>query len=193
VDGHSGILGTRWQIVDETMLEPTYVVTVSAGNVFHTVMLRWQQVLTPQIFMMIKNSYALGGKHLDSRSNTMETYCGVRTNQLTAFHFGYRVFYDFEKLNTHGLWCQVGRQLPMAFTVTVRYRRYFRTDALLEDHSFASDNVELRIVRSPLAKSGLMKNLTGSLVQSGYRNDNEVMAYTIGFEMNLRWPMMRKN
>jgi len=191
-EGHSAIFGSRISVSAITMLEPTYVITLAQELIRHTLLLRVRQVLLPTVFIMLKNTHGVASSDtLTLRSNILEAYFGWRVDQKTALHFGCRSYYNFDELNSHTLWFQIGRQLPGNFTIWSRYRYYFRTEDTLERGIFNSNTIEIRIVRTPLVQEGLLKNCSSNLKCDYYINNNDIKAFSVGLGLSYVFPLKK--
>lgn len=191
-EGHSVILGSRIPISSVTMLEPTYLITFAQEMIRHTFLLRIRQVLLPALYIMLKNVYGVTlSDTLTFRSNTLDAYFGWRLDQKAALHFGYRSYSNFNEMNTHTLWIQLGYQLPANVTLWQRYRYYFRTEEILEQSSFNSSSFEIRIMRAPLVEHGFLKNCASSFTCNYYFNNDAIKAFSIGLGFSYKFPIKK--
>ncbi len=189
-EGHSAIIGSRISVSSATMLEPTYLITFAQEMTRHTFLLRIRQVLLPALFIMLKNVYGVTlSDTLTLRANTLDAYFGWRVDQKTAVHFGYRSYDNFNEMNTHTLWIQLGYQLPANLTIWPRYRYYFRIEETLEQSFFNSHSFEIKILRAPLTKHDFLKNCSGNLTSNYYFNNDDVKAFSIGLGFSYKFPI----
>lgn len=194
LNAHSAIFGAKLVVSAETMLEPTYQFTRASGLFRHLAVLRVRQVLTPGLLLMLKSSYTSArADTLFSRSCVLDAYAGMRADDRTAFHVGYRLYYDFSRTRTHTFWVQGRRRLSDDWTLQARYRGYSGEDLDSEQASepIASDGIELKLFRSPLLKRGTGREYSGGLTLGLYANTRGVKSVSLGLELGRAIPTNR--
>lgn len=186
-NAHSVVVGSKLVASSETMFEPTYQFTRTADLSRHFAVLRIRQVLTPEVFLMLKNNYTATQVDTQSfRSYILDAYTGIRADDKTALHIGYRLYYDFGKMSTHGFWGQARRRLPGDLTFQARYRHYSIDDTEPEQElePIASDGIELKVTRAPLLKRGTAKEYSGGLSVGLYTSNRGVKSFSLGLELS---------
>ncbi len=191
--GHTVIGGTRISLSSIMMIEPTYALSMFNGQINHFLLIRWHQIITPTLFIMAKNSYSFADSDPNAlRNNAFETYIGLRAAKYTAIHIGYRHYYNFEKINSNSMWIQYGQQLSDYFTLWNRLRGYLRSATAPDSSMYRSYSIEFRLMRKPLSMSGIGKNLSVSVYNIFFLNNDKTKADAIGLEISHTFPLRIK-
>ncbi|MCX7994309.1 MAG: hypothetical protein N3A65_00835 [candidate division WOR-3 bacterium] len=189
---HSGILGVRINIGLASMFEPTYAFMLNNGSLFHSVILRWQQILTPRTYLMLKNSFIFPNfsatDEVITWTNSFEPFIAHRITEKNALQFGYRQFNNFAGTKTYTIWSQYVQQITKRNTTWVRLRIYSRPQKDEGSTRYYSFSGELRLMRKPLSEKGKLKNLSVSFYNIFLKSNTNIWANTTGIELNYLFP-----
>ncbi len=182
---HSTITGTRIVLSNITMFEPTYAISVSSERIAHSVILRLHQILTPTMFIMLKNSYSFASIDTSTvRNNIFDAYTGFRIGQKTVLHLGFRNNTNLGDIKSYAGWFQFGQQLPENYTLFSRIRLYHKPQNVYDSLGYNGYSLELRLLKKPVGDKEKLKNLALAFYNVFYYNSQKIKADVFGVELN---------
>ncbi len=191
-ESHSGIFGVRINIGLASMFEPTYALILNNGNLNHSVILRWQQIITPRTYLMLKNSFIFPNFAANDEqinwTNSFEPFIAHRITEKNAMQIGYRQFNNFAGSVSYTIWSQFAQQLAKNDFLWIRVRSYSKPARDTLTTRYYSASLELRIMRKQLSKEGRFKNLSVSLYNTFLKSNTNIWANTMGIELNYLIP-----
>jgi|GEM_PF-6386153 len=192
LESHSGIFGARINFNLATMFEPTYTFSLVNNNLFHIIILRCQQIITPRTYLMLKNSF-LFPNFADPEAeitwtNQFEPFLAHRIGEKTALHIGYRQFNNFAGTVSYNIWAQFIQQITKKNIIWTRVRTYLRPAKTSDEQSYRSMSFEFRIAQKSLSSKGRLKNCTLNLYNIFFKNNIQVWANVTGIELNYVMP-----
>jgi hypothetical protein len=191
-ENHSGIFGVRIHPGLATMIEPTYSLMNNNGNIFHSIIMRLQQIITPRTYFMLKNSFIFPNFASVEKEitwiNQFEPYLAHRITAKNALHIGYRQFNSFSGTKTYTIWSQFAQQFAQNYTFWIRFRRYVKPPNTIEEIKYNSMSFELKVVKKSLSEKGNLKNLVISGYNIFLKNNKNIWANVTGIEVNYLIP-----
>ncbi|MEO0162025.1 MAG: hypothetical protein ABIL39_05905 [candidate division WOR-3 bacterium] len=186
-ESHSGIFGARINIGLASMFEPTYSMMLNNGSIFHSIVLRWQQIITPRTYLMFKNTFIFPNFSTTAQevtwTNSFEPFIAHRITEKNAIHLGYRQFNNFVGSVSYTIWSQFVQQFKKNNFLWIRIRIYSRPPRDTLTNKYNSASLELRLMRKPLSSGERLKNISLSAYNTFLKSNTNIWANTTGIEL----------